>query len=399
MAGGDATAPASTRDTALRVAIVFGTFPPDRNGGADFVARFGPALAAQGADVHVLTSAEHTPEREGFAPGVTVHRIIEDWTFSHSGRRALARANDVLRTERTQIVHVIFPDSVLQEAYQVPAALGLGRVPLVATFWNIGLGRRSPWPIRAEAGALLARSALVTSHDPTYLRALRRIVGWWKPVRWLGIGSHVDASGVAEREAARARLGLDGVPSLAYFGHLDFTRGIEDLFEALARLRRERDVRLVMVGSAGDEQYAPYREIAARLGVGDALVWTGYLPDREAAAVLAAADLCVLPYRRNSLGRSALAAALDVGVPTVLGGTPAGVAPLRPGDHVALVPPDDPATLARTIGNLLDDEDRRRQLAAGARRASRLFAWPRTAACALGLYREVLRQRTRSKTA
>ena len=397
MARADAKEPASALDSALRVAIVFGTFPPDRNGGADSIARFGPALAAQGADVHVVTSADHAPARDVFAPGVTVHRVIDDWTFSRAGRRALGRANDILQAERTEILHVIFPDSVLQERYQLPAILGLGRIPLVATFWNIGLGRRSPWPIRAEALALLARSALVTSHDPTYLRALRRRVGWAKPVRWLGIGSHVDASGVEARGEARARFGLDGVASLAYFGHLDFTRGIEDLFEALARLHGERDVRLVMVGSAGDAQYAPYRRIAERLGVADALVWTGYLPERDAAATLAAVDLCVLPYRRNSLGRSALAAALDVGVPTVLGGTPEGVRPLRPGEHVALVPPDDPETLARTIAELLDDDERRASLAAGARRAGRIFAWPRNAACALGLYHEVLR--TRSKTA
>ena len=397
MVRADATGRAPTLETALRVAIVFGTFPPDRNGGADSVARLSPALAEQGADVHVLTSADHAPEREVFSPGVTVHRIIDDWTFSRAGRRALARANDVLRAERIQILHVIFPDSVLQESYQLPAALGLGRIPLVATFWNIGLGRRSPWPIRGEALALLTRSALVTSHDPTYLRALGRLVGWAKPVRWLGIGSHVDARGVQDRDQARARFGLDGVASLAYFGHLDFTRGIEDLFDALARLRRKRDVRLVMVGSAGDQQYAPYRRLAEELGVADALVWTGYLSEREAAATLAAVDLCVLPYRRNSLGRSALAAAVDVGVPTVLGGTPDGVTPLRPGEHVAVVPPDDPDTLARTLGELLDDDERRARLAAGARRASRLFAWPRNAACALSLYHEVLG--TRSKAA
>jgi hypothetical protein len=57
----------------MRVAVVFGTYPPDRNGGADFVARFAEALAGRDAEVHVLTSAGRGPEREEVSEGVTVH--------------------------------------------------------------------------------------------------------------------------------------------------------------------------------------------------------------------------------------------------------------------------------------------------------------------------------------
>jgi D-inositol-3-phosphate glycosyltransferase len=167
---------------------------------------------------------------------------------------------------------------------------------------------------------------------------------------------------------------------------------VEDLFGALAGLRREADVRLLMVGATGEHEPA-YRRLAELLGVDDAVRWTGYLPAPEAADVLAAVDLCVLPYRRNSLGRSALAAALELGVPTVLGGVPGGVAPLRPGEHIALVPPGDAVALETTLSRLLRDGHRRASLAAGARRASRLFAWPRIAATALGVYRQAVTYR------
>jgi len=376
----------------LRVAICFGTFPPDRNGGADFLARFAPALAAAGCEVHILTSTGAGPAVERLPSGVVVHRVISDWTV-RAGTTSLQRANAVLATERIEVVHAVFPDSVVQSRYQLPALIGLGKTPLVATFWNLGLGRRSPVRIRLEALGLLLRSKVLSSHDPGYVEALRRLAAGTKPVRWLPVGSNFGAGATRERG--------EGPFTLGFFGQLDFTRGVDTLFEAVARLGRP-DVRLVMIGSAGrPERYAAdppalaeferLRALPARLGIEDAVEWTGFVADEDVPQALADLDLCVLPYRRNSLGRSALAAALEAGVPVVLGGRPDRIAPLRPGEHVELVPPDDPGALARAIGRLADDTNERARLAAGARRAAAFFAWPRIAERAVSLYREALR--------
>jgi glycosyltransferase involved in cell wall biosynthesis len=388
------------RVRAPRVAVVFGTFPPERNGGADFVARFARALAEANAEVHVLTSPSTLGNgRDETVDGVSVHRVVDDWTLGGPGaRQRLRRLDGLLDDARIDVVHVFFPDSVLQARYQLPAALAVRRAPLVSTFWNLGLGRRSPLAIKLESLALLARSAVLTSHDPAYLRVLRRLDAGTRPVHWLPVGSNLDprvrpGAGAELRE----RLGLDDAPLLGYFGHLDFTRGVEDLFTALAGLRRGRDVRLLMLGESGEHGPA-YRRLAADLGVGDAVCWTGYLPAPEAAAALDSVDLCVLPYRRNSLGRSALAAALELGVPTVLAGEPDAVEPLLPGRHVALVARGDSTGLESTLAALLDDEARRDELRAGAERAAPMFAWPRIAAIALGLYEQALRRRTGARS-
>src|SRR5207244_4009679 len=123
-----------------------GTYPPERNGGADFLARFAAALGAAGADVHVLTSPSAAPEREQPAPGVTVHRAVSDWSLRGAGR-----ANRLLAETEAELVHVLFPDSVLRDRYRLPVLLGAGRLPLVTTFWNLGLGPRSPARVRFEA--------------------------------------------------------------------------------------------------------------------------------------------------------------------------------------------------------------------------------------------------------
>ena len=390
----------------LRVALCFGTYPPERNGGADFLARFAGALAEAGVAITVLTSPADAPAFEQVSPRLAVHRIVDDWTLLGGFRRhTLTKANRVLRAAEVQVLHVFFPDSVLQRRYQLPVAVRLGRVPLVTTFWNLGLGGGSPLSIRAESLALLTRSAVLTSHDPGYLRVLRNPFGLGRPVRWLPVGNNLEAEPVDDRSGLRERLSLDpDAAQLAYFGQLDVTRGVEDLFEALRRLRTTRDVRLLMIGSAGraeryaadDESHAYYRrllDLPDALGVAEAVTWTPYLPDDEVTRMLQAVDLCVLPYRRNSIGRSALAAALSLGAATVLAGTERDIAPLRAGHDVALVPPGQPDVLASTVASLLDDPEAIERLRGGALHAAQLFAWPRIAETAVEIYREALARR------
>ena len=378
--------------------MVFGTYPPERNGGADFVARFAAALAERETEVHVLTSAGRGPERENVNEGVTVHRVIEDWTLSEDGRGTLRRVNELLRSEGVDVVHVLFPDSVLQGRYQLPAAIGLRRLPLVTTFWNLGLGRRSPMSIRLQALALLGRSSVLSSHDPGYLSAIERIAGRVKPVRWLPVGTNIAAEARRAPTAVRRELGLRDAPLLGYFGQLDFTRGVEDLLGALAQMRRNgSDAHLVMIGAADSARFELYLAQADRLELDDAVRWTPWLGPREAAELLASVDLCVLPYRRNSLGRSALAAALTLAVPTVLAGTPERVEPLQDGRDVELVAPGDPTGLAHTLQRLLDDEGARMRLREGARIAARHFAWPRIAEAGLAIYDEAIRRFRKSR--
>jgi glycosyltransferase involved in cell wall biosynthesis len=391
----------------VRIALCFGTYPPQHNGGADYVANLARALVAEGVEVLVLTSpSDGAPEQEEELPGLRVARIVEDWrTLSRKGRRSIKRANRVLAAEGVQVVHVFFPDSVVQGRYQLPAALGLGRIPLVSTFWNLGLGSRSPAAVRLESLALIARSRVLTSHDPAYLRLLERLSLGRRPVLWLPAGSNIPVNGRPSdpREQLSAKVGLDPRGRyLAYFGQLDATRGVEDLFVALADVREREDVRLLMVGSAGrPERYREggtaawadfnrVRSLPKELGVEEAVVWTDYLPGADVAALLGGADCCVFPYRKNSVGRSALAAALQLGVPTVLAGTPDSIAPLRPGRHVLLVPPGRPDELAAALSRLVADADERKRLADGALQAARLFAWPRIAAAARGAYTRAL---------
>jgi phosphatidylinositol alpha-mannosyltransferase len=109
------------------------------------------------------------------------------------------------------------------------------------------------------------------------------------------------------------------------------------------------------------------RADAGRAGLADRLVVTGYLPPAEVPVALETMDVVVVPYATDDSVSYSLRVALGQGRPVVA----TALAPLRElqqrGGGVALVEPDDPRDLAKTLGTLLDDPAARGRLAEAAR--------------------------------
>lgn len=112
---------------------------------------------------------------------------------------------------------------------------------------------------------------------------------------------------------------------------------------------------------------------------------------RDAAQLLAAADLAVLPSRweaRSLLAQEALRAGVPL-VATAVGGVPELV-----GDAGVLVPYGDAAALATAVADLLSDPARRSGLAAAGR--AQAATWPSeddTVAQILSIYDELTPRR------
>jgi glycosyltransferase involved in cell wall biosynthesis len=110
--------------------------------------------------------------------------------------------------------------------------------------------------------------------------------------------------------AFRKRWGIETHKVLGCVARLHHAKRIEIAVYATARLRQEVDnVRLLIVGGhdgseAGKHYQMELQQLAADLGVGDAVVFTGYLPADEMPAAMATLDACVLPSESESLGLS-----------------------------------------------------------------------------------------------
>jgi glycogen(starch) synthase len=182
---------------------------------------------------------------------------------------------------------------------------------------------------------------------------------------------------------------LCGRPRVVFLGRLARSKGVDTLVAAAARLRTP-GVQVVLVGDGPAR--AQVEAASRRLGVDGRVHITGFVPHHRTPAVLASADLIVLPSVYEELG-TVLVEALQVGLPAVatdVGGIPEVVEHGRTG---LLVKPGDPAALAAAIDAVVGDPEVARRMGAAARERAPEYDWERVADEVRALYDQVLAAR------
>ena len=186
---------------------------------------------------------------------------------------------------------------------------------------------------------------------------------------------------------AAAPAALQERPNMVLFlGKLEQRKGVFDLLDAVAAARSTvPDVRLVC---AGDGDRAAVARYAGRLGIGDAVKFTGWVGPSGKRALLDAAAVFALPSYSESMPVS-LVEAMAAGVPVIatgVGGIPEAV---TDGVTGFLLAPGDTATLTRLLRKVLLDRALASRVGAAARETARLrFAPDRAMARLEAVYAE-----------
>lgn len=154
--------------------------------------------------------------------------------------------------------------------------------------------------------------------------------------------------------AARSTLGLPAGRIVTYVGHYNPVKGVDVLIEAFPRvLQACPDARLVLAWS-GLGAARPVRAAIDRLDLRERIIQLGRV---DVACLLAASDVAVLPYRL-SIGQAAfpglLFEAMAVGTPLVTTDLPLLRELVQPGRTALVVRPEDPASLADAVVQLLN---------------------------------------------
>ncbi len=220
-----------------------------------------------------------------------------------------------------------------------------------------------------------------------YPEAFSRLAGKLR-IHHLGL----DLDAVPYTPGARPGYRLVGV------GRQETLKGHHVLIDALAVLRRKGiGAELELVGDG--PQHAALRRQAARLGLGGAVQFSGWLDPDQTMEAIRKATILVHPSVSLDAMPTVLKEALAVGTPVVasrLAGIPEIVDDGRCG---VLVPPGDCAALADALAMLIADDDRRRRYAdAGRAHAEKLFDAPRNGRL-LAMRLGETRRRQRSPTA
>jgi glycosyltransferase involved in cell wall biosynthesis len=106
--------------------------------------------------------------------------------------------------------------------------------------------------------------------------------------------------------AVRARYNLPE-HFILYVGTIEPRKNLTALLEAFHHLLATHDLRLVIVGKKGWLYEGFFRRLR-ELGLGDRVIFTGYVPDEDLPAIYSAADLFVFPSLYEGFGLPVLEA-------------------------------------------------------------------------------------------
>jgi glycosyltransferase involved in cell wall biosynthesis len=202
----------------------------------------------------------------------------------------------------------------------------------------------------------------------------------------LGYGTPPRVEPTAPGELRR-RLGLGDAPIVLNVAMKKLHKNQLRLVQAMPAIRAAApDARLVMPGARTPYEETLRREAVA-LGLGDAVVFPGYVDDADLEALYRAASVFVFPSLNEGFGLPVLEA-MARGLPVVA--ADASSLPEVAGDAALLVEPTSVDAIASATARVLTDPGLRDRLAAAGRERPSRFTWERAARGTLDTWRRAL---------
>lgn len=362
-----------------------GLDPETTSGGETYEREFLQRLAARGTVIDIIL-ARHKRHPEG-VPNWVIHRLpmgrglrwpVAALVFPPAIRRVYeATRFDVLRAHSLRFVG--------------PAALTARRryqldVPVIAHHHHLD----PSWLNPLIEGQVMRRVDRVVVGSEFARRQARDELGV-PPEHFSVVYYGVDRRfrPAPRPEALARRLGLADGPVALFVGGLKRRKNLFFLLEVWREVVRERaDARLVIAGSG------PLRgrleRHAGRLGLGERVVFTGYVPEREKVAYYNLADVLLFPSSLEGFGLT-VAEAMSCELPVVVsdrGSLPELVAD---GDGGFLCEPSVRGRFVERALLLLADPALRRKFGAANReRVDRMFRWEHSVEATARVYEEVV---------
>lgn len=374
---------------ALRVLVDATAVPADRGGVGRYVDELVPELASAGVSLVLVVQARDVEHYERVAPGATVV----------AAPRWVARRPARLLWEQTGLpllIRRLRPDVVHSPHYTMPL---LTLRPVVVTlhdatfFTNADLHLRSKAVFFRAATRVASRLAarLVVPSQATRDEVVR-LVGA-RPERFVIAYHGVDhdlfrPTERTRQDAVAERNGLGDHGYVAFLGTLEPRKNVPALIRGWVAACADRTdpPALALAGGRGwdDRVDDAIADVPEHLTV----VRTGFLPLDDLPAFLGGAVVVAYPSLGEGFGLPVLEA-MACHVPVLT--TRELSLPEVGGEAVAYCETDD-ASIGRELAALLDDPERRAQLADAARDRAAGFTWAAAARTHIEAYQAVLRR-------
>lgn len=343
---------------------------PQGGGSERYLERVGEYLARQGHEVVYRTAGHTDAPRRSVREGVRYSRsggkftvYPKAWLGILAGRWGIGTLGRV--------------DAVVDTQNGVPffARVFAGAPTVLLTHHC----HREQWPVAGPAVAKLGWFLEKSVAPRVYRGAPYVTVSGPSAAELVDLGVrhediHIIRNGIDPIPEHLPRLDDDGATHLVTLSRLVPHKQIEDAMDVITALGAEQNLILDVIGSGWWED--ELRDYARATGVAHRIHFHGQVTEDYKHALLARADLHLMPSRKEGWGLAVIEAAQHA-VPTIGYRSAGGLRDsIKHGDTGLLV--DDRAQLIAATGELLKDASRRHALGTAARELAASYSWEET---------------------
>src|SRR5208282_1079331 len=371
----------------VRVAVI-GNHLPRQCGIATFTTDLCDAIAAEYSAAGVSVVAVNDPQSRYSYPPRVRFEITESELSSYKAAADFLNSNDV-DVVSLQHEYGIFGGKAGSYVLRLLQHL---KMPVVTTLHTV---LREPdldqLVVMQEIAAHSDRLIVMSEHSSQFLQDVFSV-----PSRKIDLIPHGIPDLPFAEPASYKNSFSSGKTVLLTFGLLSPNKGFENVIQALPRiLSRHSNVVYIIAGAThphvrrreGDRYRLQLQALAKKLGVEENVVFHNwFVSPQEMASLVSSADIYVTPYRYEAQAVSGtLAYALGAGKAII--STPYWYATeLLGGGRGVLVPFNDPAAIADTAIDLLDNDAAREAMRKRAYLYARHMVWDRVAQSYMGAF-------------
>ena len=317
----------------MKVLLANDTYPPQLNGAAVTTQRLAKGLAEMGHSVSVVapsTAYRDEVHPDTTCPSVTIYRVKSFTTKPiHPDFRVVSVARIGAKLER--IFRSLEPDIVHIQNHFIlgKGCLKLSRkldVPVVGTnhFMPDNVLGYIPKPLQQVSASMMWKECVKVYNrldcviTPSHAGLeLLRDAGLTAPARVIsnGIDLRRYAKGTIPESLYQKYRIRRGVPTFIVVGRLEKDKKADLAIRATVEAAASADLQTLIVGKGRDQ--SEFWDLAKRLGAGNKVIFTGYVPDDDLQGLYNLADVYVGPGLAELQG-IAVMEAMATGLPVLV---------------------------------------------------------------------------------
>jgi glycosyltransferase involved in cell wall biosynthesis len=407
----------------MRIALVAGTYQPDRCGVAHYTACLRSHLQVHAVQSIVLT----TQAAAEAAADPTVKGVVQKWGLGDLP--ALVQAIQIAQPDLLHVQHAAGTYGFDRAIFLLPLLLRLRgwHQPIVTTVHEYGWwewqpqripprllewlkqwGQARGWWDREDGFLLTQSDAILTTNAEAETVIRLRLPGRADRVTRLSIAANVQVAPCSRAAARQWLCQQTGWTAKAlvitFFGFLHPVKGLETLLAAFAQVQKQHpQARLLLVGGVeslalrGEAAAAYWHKIRARsteLEFQDSVYLTGYQPAEIASRYLTSADIGVLPFNHGvTLKSGSLLTLLAHRLPVIATDANPPDPDLTAARVVQSIPVRDVSALTGVLQALIAQPERRSHLSQTGYQFVQQFSWESIAQNHFKIYSLLLGER------